>query len=136
QRFHLTSTGAITNDSVAWGPTNFCVSNNQFRAISGGGLCSTNNNTYDVQITDFVYQRGRANGGLHAGEPLDYPGPTGTNGLSSPGPHTGNTMYENTTWSYQEFQTGSAAVRPTYNTDGIAVDVTFRMRHVNPPAPP
>jgi hypothetical protein len=37
-------------------------------------------------------------------------------------------MFENYTWQYEEYLSG-AGLRPTYNSDGIAVDFTIRMRH-------
>jgi hypothetical protein len=124
QRFHLTSSGQVTNDSIAWGQTDFCVSNEQYRATSGLGVISSNQNSYDLQITDFVHQPGTANGGLHAGEPLNLPGLQGTN----PNPFANtSSMFENTTWPYIEFLQG-AGIRPTYNTEGIAVDFTIRLR--------
>jgi hypothetical protein len=140
QQFHFTSSGVLTNNSVTWGQTNLTVSNKQYRAISGLGIVSTNGNSYDLQITDFVRVPGKTNGGMHAGEPLNNPGTTGTN--PSSGSYPGPTMYENTTWNYQEFLTGSG-IRPTYNagsttytyggttynSEGIAVDFTIRQRH-------
>jgi hypothetical protein len=126
QRFHLTSSGAVTNDSIPWGQTNLCVSNKQYRAISGLGIISSNKNSYDLQITDYVRQPGSTNGGLHVGEPLNVPGTSGMNPNAAS--YAGSSMYENLTWPYQEFLTGSG-VRPTYNKEGIAVDFTIRMRH-------
>jgi hypothetical protein len=126
ERFHLTSSGTVTNDSTAWGQENLCVSNNQFRAISGLGIVSSNKNSYDLQITDYVHLPGRTNGGVHAGEPLDSPGITGTN--PNAGSYVGGSMYENLTWPYEEYLPGSG-IRQTYNKEGIAVDFTIRMRH-------
>ncbi len=126
QRFHLTSSGAITNDSIPWGQTDLCVSNKQFRAISGLGIVSSNAYSYDLQITDYVHAPGAAKGGLHAGEPLNVPGTTGANPNAAT--YTAGSMYENMTWPYQEFLTGSG-VRPTYNKEGIAMDFTIRRRH-------
>ena len=124
QRFHLTSSGTVTNDSIPWGQTNLCVSNNQYRAISGVGIASSNGNYYDLQITDYGHLTGKTNGGLHGGEPLNVPGTSGTN--ANPSTYAG--MYENITWPYQEFLTG-AGIRQTYNNEGIAADFTIRMRH-------
>jgi hypothetical protein len=127
QRFHLTSSGTVTNDSIVWVTTDLSVSNKQYRAISGLGICSSNGNYYDLQITDYVHVPGRTNGGLHAGEPLNAPpGLVGTN--PSAGTYAGPTMFENITWPYVEFLKGSG-IRPTYNKEGIAVDFTVRMRH-------
>jgi hypothetical protein len=126
QRFHLTASGTVTNDSVGWGQQNLCVSNNQYRAISGLGLASSNGNRYDLQITDYVHLAGRARSGIHAGEPLNMPGLTGGNAIASS--YSGPSMFENITWSYLEFLAG-AGIRPTYNNEGIAVDFTIRMRH-------
>jgi hypothetical protein len=102
------------------------VSNNQYRALSGLGLVSKNGNSYDLQITDYGRLPGRKNGGIHAGEPLNVPGMMGSNPASAS--YVAGGMYENTTWSYQEYLTGSG-VRPTYNSEGIASDFTIRMRH-------
>ena len=126
QKLHLTSSGTVTNDSIPWSQTQLSVSNNQFRAISGMGIVSTNGNTYDLQITDFGRLAGRSKGGRHAGEPLNMPGTNGSNGAGST--YTGNTMYENTTWPYVDYLSGSG-LRPTYNSEGIAADLTIRMRH-------
>jgi len=128
QRFHLTSSGTVTNDSVSWGQENLSVSNNQWRATSGLGIISTNGNNYDLQLTDFGRLLGRTNGGQHAGEPLNYPGQTGANPNS--GSYVPGSMFENYTWPYEEYLTGGGgAVRPTYNSEGIAIDFTIRMRH-------
>lgn len=124
QRFHITASGTVVNDSIPWGKTNCTVSNNQFRAISGLGIDSSDQSMYDIQITDFVRLPGRSKGGLHAGEPLNVPGQMGSNSA----PYIGSTMFENTTWPYQEYLLGSG-IRPTYNSDGISVDFTVRMRH-------
>ncbi len=126
QRFHLTSSGTVTNDTIPWGKTDFCVSNNQYRAISGLGLVSANQNSYDLQITDYVHQPGKTKGGLHAGEPLNVPGVSGAN--PNAGSYTASSMFENITWPYQEFLTGSG-IRQTYNKEGIAFDFTIRQRH-------
>jgi hypothetical protein len=128
QRYHLTSSGAVTNDSISWSNENLCVSNDQFRALSGLGLVSTNGHAYDLQITDFVRQSGRINGGLHSGEPLDLPGQTGF--YQNAPPYPGPNILENTTWPYLEFfKTTSGALRPTYMKEGIAMDFTIRMRY-------
>jgi hypothetical protein len=126
QRFHLTSSGTVTNDTVPCGQTNMSVSNKQYRAITGLGIISTNKNMYDLQITDFVRLPGRTNGGVHAGEPLNVPGTLGNNPAS--GSYVSGTILENATWTYQEFLSGFG-VRPTYNSEGTAVDFTIRMRH-------
>jgi len=103
-----------------------CVSNNQYRAVSGLGIVSSNQNSYDLQITDYGHLPGRTNGGLHAGQPLDSPGITGMN--PNAGSYVSGSMFENTTWPYEEFLQGSG-IRPTYNKEGIAVDFTVRQRH-------
>jgi len=127
QRLHLTSSGAVTVDSVTMGQTDLSVSNKQFRATSGLGIVSTNGNSYDLQITDFVHVPGRTNGGLHAGEPLNYPGQNVSNPAAAS--YVSGAMYENTTWLYEAFLSGSNAIRPTYNSEGIGIDFTIRMRH-------
>jgi hypothetical protein len=139
QRFHLTASGNVTNDVIALPattPVNMCVSQNQFRAISGMGFTFSewNNKTftrdidYDLQITDYVHQPGRKNGGMHAGEPLTVPGILGSN--STVVPYTVSTMTENTSLQYQEFGSSSqtSGVRPTYLNEGISVDFTIRTR--------
>jgi hypothetical protein len=125
QTFHLTSSGAITNNVTAWSGNNLCVSNNQYRALSGLGIVSTNGNSYDLQITDFMRVLGRTKGGAHAGNPLTNPGQIGANPAGST--YVSGSMYENTTLGYQEFQTGTG-VRPTYNQDGVGIDFTIRQR--------
>ncbi|MDR3614817.1 MAG: hypothetical protein P4L53_14760 [Candidatus Obscuribacterales bacterium] len=128
QRFHLTSTGAVTIDSAPWGQQNFCVSQNQFRALSGAGIVSSNGSKYDLQITDFVHIKGRVYGGKHAGEPLDMPGTT----VSNPNPSSTNVniIYENGNWPYCAYLNGGGgSVRPSYNQEGIACDFTFRLHN-------
>jgi hypothetical protein len=125
QIFHLTSSGAITNNVTAWPGNNLCVSNKQYRALSGLGIVSTNGNSYDLQITDCMRVLGRTNGGAHAGNPLTNPGQIGANAAGST--YVSGSLYENTTLGYQEFQTGTG-VRPTYNQDGVGIDFTIRMR--------
>lgn len=128
QQYHMTSQGAITNDAVAAVNQNLCVSQNQYRAISGLGLKSENGSYYDLQITDYGYVPGNTNGGKHGGEPLDAPGTTVMN--SNTAGYTGNTLFENPTLAYQSFTTGPAGggPRPTYITDGIGLDYTLRKR--------
>ena len=126
QFFHLTSSGVITNSVTAWAGANFGVSNNQYRALSGLGLNSTNGKHYDLQITDNARVPGRIAGGAHSGQPLTNPAQIGGNATAPP--YIAGSMYENTTLPYMEFQSGSG-VRPTYNNDGVGVDFTMRMRH-------
>ncbi len=130
--FQVQPNGSIKSTVNSFAQTNLCVSQNQWRAISGLGLNTalTSNPAvryYDLQLTDFVYQEGRIKGGMHAGEPLPIPGilKANPNGKTT----TIQTMWENTTWSYQSFQTASGSVlRPTYQNPGAAVDLTFRLR--------
>jgi len=96
QRFHLTSSGTVTNDSIPWSQTNLCVSNKQYRATSGLGIVSANQNSYDLQITDYVHLPGTTQGGLHAGEPLNVPGTLGNNPNSIS--YIGGSMFETIKW--------------------------------------
>ena len=126
QRIHLTAGGGVQMDCIPWGQTNLCVSHNQYRAISGAGLVSSNGSKYDLQLTDYCHIRGRTNGGKHAGEPLDIPGTS----VSNPNPSLvlTNVLNENGTWPYDAFLNGGGgAVRPSYNNEGIAADFTVRL---------
>jgi hypothetical protein len=78
----------------------------------------------DVYVKDYVFQVGRILGGTHAGQPLD---------VSAYGPGEpsieGRQIDEYPTITYQ-FPIGppGGAVRPTYQTMGVAVDILFRAR--------
>ena len=133
QRYHLRPDGSVQNDVLTLNPVvNDCVSNNQFRATTGLGY-SCNSvapyDTYDLQIIDFVRTQSLANGGKHAGRPLDYnPGSLQPN--PNPVVPSYATIFEDPTLKYQTFLLGpgGGAVRSTYNNEGIAVDFTIRLR--------
>ena len=137
QLLHITSAGnvyssgnvgssGLTCSVIPWTPVDFSVSNNQYRAISGLGLVSSNGNSYDLEIDDYCRVPGLVNGGWHAGEPLNYTGTTGSNPLSAS--YVASSITENYTLQYQEYLSGSG-IRPTYNSEGIAANFTVRMRH-------
>jgi len=92
--------------------------------LSGG-----NATFFDVYIKDYVYQPGRILGGNHAGQPLEIS--TYAPGMPD---GKGRQIDEYPTLTYQ-FPTGppNGAVRPTYQNEGIAVDILFRVR--TPPIP-
>jgi hypothetical protein len=125
--YEMTPEGNINYTMVPAQSVNLPVSENQWRAIEGLGYSSSNKSFYDVQVTDFCYQPGRINGGRHGGEPLDgkvVPG----NGTIISGGTPVQTFYPNGALPYFAFLTGpgGGAVRPTYQTTGIAMDFTFR----------
>lgn len=114
------------------------VSSNQWVAIAGGAMKSSNGSFYDLIIKDDVYNRGSTsggagnpyNGGIHGGQPLSNqlppaanPAGGGTGGVPSPllsldEPAPG----PNLEYPYAN----GSGIRPTYNTMGQAVDIRFR----------
>lgn len=126
-QFEATPQGDIAYSVYAAPQEDLSVSQKQWRAISGLAFTSQSNGmSYDLQITDFVNQPGRINGGKHGGEPLPFNGPV------QPYPPSSSAFipsyYENVSWSYLTFPTAppGGAVRTTYKTTGMAVDFTFR----------
>jgi hypothetical protein len=138
--FQIQQDGSINYTVTSTTQKNLCVSQDQWRAISGlaidlslnGSVSSNiaNYNFYDVELTDFVNKEGRINGGKHGGEPLSNPGVMVNN--PSAANYTAQTLQENPTLPYQSFLTNSGAnvARPTYTSEGIAFDVTFRQRQI------
>jgi hypothetical protein len=132
--FQIRPDGSVNYSVKSMPQVNMGVSQNQWRAISGLGFdCLSpdgkSGNCFDLQLTNFVYQEGRIRGGKHGGEPLPNPGVLTTNPLAAVA--NPPTLLENTTWPYQSFTTnsGTPVVRPTYNNEGIAVDLAFRLRN-------
>jgi len=132
--FQVQPDGTVSYTVATMPQVNRCVSQNQWRAISGLGFdCPSANgksvDCFDLQLTNFVYQEGRIKGGKHGGEPLPNPGVLTTNPAGAVA--TAPTLLENTAWPYQSFSTntGTPVVRPTYNKEGIAVDLAFRLRN-------
>jgi hypothetical protein len=103
-----------------------CVSNDQYFAVSGLALHSTNGGTYDVFLKDYCFQPGRQHGGIHAGEPL----PLVNTPVAPPAsPNPVDPLSQD--WlSKQGFPTGPAggAVRPTEEQMGVATDIEMRAR--------
>jgi hypothetical protein len=98
------------------------VSQNQLLAVSGGAIRSSNKTVYDLILKDYVYQPGRSNGGLHAGEPMPLiNGSTPPTVIANPG----LAQVTNVT-----FPIGPAAgaIRETYQKPASAIDITFRAR--------
>ena len=126
--FQIMPDGTIKYTSYAAPQQNYAVSNNQWRALSGLGFSSSNGSKYDLQISNFVWQEGRMYGGKHGGEPLDKPGVL----VANPNPFTASpatAVFENPNWMYEAFLPGQNNVtRPTYQSEGIACDFTFRQR--------
>jgi len=124
--FQMMPDGTIRYTTYPAPQQNYSVSNNQWRALSGQGFASNNGNQYDLQITNFVFQEGRMYGGKHGGEPLDSPGQLTIN----PNPWVvspATAIFENSTLPYQSFLPGQNNVtRPTYQSEGVACDFTFR----------
>ncbi|MGH9547988.1 MAG: hypothetical protein ACRD3W_01385, partial [Terriglobales bacterium] len=126
-QFQMTPDGAIDYQVLGPQTVTLPVSDKQWRAIEGLGYASANMHLYDVQLTDFVYQPGRIQGGLHGGEPMSGKVMPGT--PPPPGPPVQN-FYPPPANPYFAFLTGpgGGTVRPTYTKTGMAVDVTFRQR--------
>jgi hypothetical protein len=123
-QFSVNSNGQIDYTVVADTPsTALSVSDHQYRGESGLVIFSSNKKTYDAYLRDFVYQPGRINGGIHAGEPINSPQPT------VPGGGISNALDEHAANSIA-FTTGPAggAVRPTYQDKGVAVQLRFKTR--------
>jgi hypothetical protein len=126
--YQMQPDGSIKYTSYAAPLQNYVVSNNQWRALSGLGFNSSNHSQYDLQISDFAWQEGRMYGGKHGGEPLDRPGVLIAN--ANPFAATPATAeFENPNWMYEAFLPGQNNVtRPSYQSEGIACDFTFRLR--------
>jgi hypothetical protein len=134
--------GTVNYQVIACPAITLPISQNQWRAISGEGFYSVGTaQWYDLQATDYCYQPGRPQGGKHAAEPLDGktvtgalatqpPPPTIPNPAMPNPPPANNTFYASPTLPAGAFLTGpgAGAVRPTYQTTGIAADITFRVR--------
>lgn len=99
------------------------VSQKQYRVESGMIIFSSNKKIYDLFMRDFVYQPGRTNGGLHAGEPIDGSGPQVAGGGT-----TQPLDEHQTTTAIFSTGPGGGTVRPTYQTTGVAVQVRFKAR--------
>lgn len=104
------------------------VSHKQYRAVTGLAVYSTTNKKYyDIFVKDYVFQPGRMQGGIHAGEPLLPVEPDRTP------PAAGKVILkqidEGTPFT-NLFPIGPAvgAIRPSYQQTGIAVELRFRAR--------
>lgn len=141
------SIDAVKNSAVGsqkLGPFDFVPDLKQVNTI-------TLTNTWDVYIRDQVYQYGKQTGGMHAGEPMDNDDTAMLGPLNSAdqgcgylgaksyiaGPLGGGKTPFLSNQSdfaelsgfpasyYKQYATGSGK-RPTYQTNGTAVDVCFR----------
>jgi hypothetical protein len=99
------------------------ISHKQYRAVAGLAVYSTNKKYYDIFVKDYVFQPGRMQGGIHAGEPL------GVDPDKTP-PEKGPKKAIDEATYISEFPQGPAggAVRPTYQQTGLAVEIRFRAR--------
>ena len=114
------------------------VSQNQWVAIAGGALYSTNGRCYDIDIKDSVYAVGTNKGGCHAGEPLGNQVPpmngAGVNLANGPlsidmvSPPTGEYPYPlNPPGSgMRPTNLGPNFVNGLQGVEGQAVDIRFR----------
>ncbi len=123
-QFSIEPNGTVSCVIVSDTPTTaLAVSDHQYRAESGLVILSSNKKVYDAFLRDFVYQPGRINGGIHAGEPINQPLPTvaggGMGGLLDENP--ANTVVFST-------GPGGGDVRPTYQTKGVAVQLRLKAR--------
>jgi hypothetical protein len=98
------------------------ISQNQYYAVSGFAVHSSNGQAYSAYIKDFSYQPGRQQGGDHAGEPLDIANAPVAGGSKS---SKATTQLTQASMSRRIFRRGppGGAVRPTYNQMGIAVEI-------------
>jgi hypothetical protein len=134
--FDFGAGGTINTRSAAIDPTVAgVVSQNQVFAASGlavqnqivvSGNTVNSPQAFDVFVKDYTYTVGRINGGKHAGEPL---GGGTTIGGATPINPTGKWLTEGIS-QVMQFPTGpgQGAVRPTYQTPGTALEISFRQR--------
>lgn len=126
--FNKERTGIVTATTRDDGTILPSIPQQQYVAVSGMALQSTNHQNYDVLVLDTAFQPGRIKGGQHAGEPLDVSGaapsyvvppkvPPGIPPSLIPVPNV-------------SFGRGSG-VRPTYQNPAVSVDVIFRQRVTN-----
>lgn len=122
--FNHKTDGSVEMSDQAMTPSQeLPVSHNQWRAVSGLALHSTNTKFYDLIVKDFVHKPGRIAGGLHAGEPLGAPKPPSSGTAQSK-------QIDDTPAMVGRFSTGApqGEPRPTYFTGGIAAEIRFRQR--------
>jgi hypothetical protein len=126
--FDFAANGSIaTRSAPIAANTQAVVSQSQYLAASGMALQEFVNTpsqaSYDLIIKDYCFTPGRMNGGKHAGEPF------GQGGKIIPFSQQG-WLYENIT-QMEEFPLGPAAgaVRPTYQTAGVAVELLIQQRN-------
>lgn len=125
--FFVASDGTVTLGSMPISDTSILpVSHKQWVGVSGLGYRTAlpDEKTFDVFLKDYVWQPGRTLGGLHSGEPLGDPTPPLASG-AAPVP----SIKENPVFA-SKFPVGpaSGAVRPTWNKNGIAVELRFKKR--------
>jgi hypothetical protein len=118
-------TGKVTVTASSDGSVLPSVSQNQYIAISSLAIESKNQQNYDVIVVDSGLLCGRPQGGQHAGEPLLVPDPPPS--YVVPPSASSGTGFPLIPVPNVAFPKGTG-VRPTYSTDGIAVDVIFRER--------
>lgn len=124
--FKMDETGNVMHSIDSIPPTvSLPVSNNQYYSVSGLAFHSGSGNQYDVFVKDYTYQPGRIRGGIHAGEPLG-------NGAPPPGSTviTGARGIDENPAMIAAFPVGptGGALRPTYQAQGIASEIRFRLR--------
>lgn len=104
----------------------FPVSDKQWYSVTGVGYQPGPGQDYDVYCTDYVYQPGRINGGIHAGEPLLASAVLNLPGGGGKPPNTIQLQPA----PGEQFPTGpgAGAVRPSYTSLSIAVEIRFRER--------
>ncbi|HEY9777526.1 MAG TPA: hypothetical protein V6C81_27430 [Planktothrix sp.] len=116
------SSGIVSVSEMPIAGSTLPISNKQWYSVSG--LDVNSGQMYDSYCTDYVFQPGRINGGIHAGEPLLASAIVGPGATGKP-PNTialGSTPVA--------FPTGPSqgAVRPTYSSLSVAVEMRFRSR--------
>jgi hypothetical protein len=125
--FDFVDNGSILITSVPISAnTRYVISQDQYLGASGMALQEFVNTpqqtSYDLVIKDYTFVQGRTNGGRHAGEPF------GSGGTVVPFSQPG-WLFQNVTGMMQ-FPIGPAggAVRPTYQTPGVAVEILMQKR--------
>lgn len=123
--YSVDKSGTVHLDETAINPTPLLpISDNQWFATTGVGFNSMNGNMYDITIKDFVYQLGRAQGGIHAGQPL----PMQFDKNASPWQAFNGIAESPSMMGKYPIGPNGGATRPTVNAPSIATEIRFKLR--------
>lgn len=107
-------------DPSVWLP----VSDQQWTAVSGQAVLTSQNLYSDIFVTDYLYQQGTLAGGTHAGQALIEGAPqtvTADNPLNQIGQHAALV-------AFPPAGPAAGALRPSYIRTGVACEIRFRPR--------